>query len=135
MTDQPEDEAGSGLLATTVGVMVFLLLLLFAVQVLFGLYARSAVTAATYEGARIAAGFDAAGDPERGHAEASAHIRRILGSYGRDRLELEWSDDSNSEVLTVRAHNPTFLPGVVRRPLRLDTIERTVRIRIERVAP
>jgi hypothetical protein len=116
-----------------VGVLVFLVLLLVAVQVLFNLYATSAVTAATYDGARIAAGAasSASVDP-RGDAEA--HVRSVLGRYASaDRLSLRWGDSADTVVLTVRAQNPSFLPRALRGPLGIDVIERTARVRVERV--
>lgn len=113
--------------------LTFLLLLLLAVQVLFNLYATSAVTAATYDGARLAAGSDAV-DDGAARAAAEQHVRDVLGRYGRDRIELSWPDDPTGRdiVLTVRAENPSFLPRGLRRPLGFDTIERTVRVRAER---
>lgn len=45
-------EAGTGLLGTLVGVTIFLVLALLAVQVLFDLYARSALSAAIFDAAR-----------------------------------------------------------------------------------
>ncbi|HUP87204.1 MAG TPA: TadE family protein [Acidimicrobiales bacterium] len=115
--------------------VVFLVLLLFAVQVLYGLYARSAVTAAAFDGARLAAGFDASGDRASARAAAEAHIHEVLGGYAdREGFDLEWSDppDGRDVVLTVRARSPGFLPPSLRRPMGLDTIERTVRVRVER---
>lgn len=113
-----------------VGVLVFLLLLLLAVQVLFNLYATSAVTAATYDGARIAAG--AAASPDA-RTDAENHVRRVLGRYAsRDRLSLRWTPSADDVVLTVRAENPSFLPKALRAPLGFDVIERTARVRLER---
>lgn len=103
-------------------------------QVLFGLYARSAVTAAAFDGARLAAGFDADSDRTEGRRAAEAHIHEVLGAYAdRDGFDLQWSDDPGGDdvVLTVRARNPGFLPRSLRRPMGLDTIERTVRVRME----
>ena len=122
-------------MATTTGVTVFLVLLLFAVQVLFNLYATSMVTAAAFDGARLAAGSDAGPDGQARQA-AEAHVRDVLGEYStRDGFALEWSEDplGRDVVLTVRASNPSFLPAAVRRPLGFDRIERTVRVRIEDV--
>lgn len=120
------------MIATTTGVLVFLFLLLFAVQVAFDLYARSAVSAATYDGARIAAGAEArTTEADDGKALAEAHVRSVLGRYGRDRLRLRWDDDPDAVVLTVDADNPSFLPLVLRRPLGLDHVHRTARVRIE----
>ena len=117
--------------------LVFLVLLLFAVQVLFGLYARSAVTAATYDGARLAAGFESAGDRAEGRRRAEAHVREVLGAYAaRPGFDLRWDDDPTCRcvALTVRADNPSFVPPALRRPMGLDHIERTVRVRLEEPA-
>lgn len=124
------------MLPTTVGVLVFLVLLLLAVQVTYNLYATSAVTAAAHDGVRIASGADATTSPDR-RTQAEAHIRELLGRYGDERVEFEWvtDPDGDEEILTVRARNPGFLPAAVRRPLGFDEIERTVRMRIERETP
>lgn len=111
-----------------------MLLLLLAVQVLYNLYATSAVTAAAFDGARLAAGFDAEANPGAARLAAEDHVREVLGRYSeRDGFELEWGNDPTGEdvVLTVRADNPGFLPMALRRPMGFDTIERTVRVRIE----
>ena len=47
---RPEGEAGTGLIGTTAGVVVFLVLLLFAVQVAYGLSATSASTSKAWGG-------------------------------------------------------------------------------------
>lgn len=125
-------EAGAGLIGSTIGVMVFLLLLLLAVQVTFSLYATSTVTAATWDAARIASGSDAGEDPIAARAEAEAHLRSVLGRYG-DRVTVRWSEDPDDVILSVRAEHPGFLPRALRHPMRLDAVERTVRVRIERV--
>jgi hypothetical protein len=107
---------------------VFLLFLLLAVQVLFSLYATSAVTAAAYDGARLAAGSASGVDEEA----AATHVRSVLGRYGDERVDVRFTPDPDDVVLTVVATNPGFLPVGLRRPLGLDRIERTVRVRIER---
>lgn len=119
---------GQGLLPTTVGVLVFLLFLLLAVQVVFALYARSAVTAAAFDGARLVAG----GDGQFDEAAAEAHVRRLLGRYGDERVSVRFTPAPDDVVLTVVADNPSFLPRGLRRPFGFDRIERTVRVRIER---
>lgn len=108
---------------------VFIVLLLLAVQVLFNLYATSAVTAAAFDGARLAAG-SGGGDREA----AEAHVQEVLGAYAaRPGFALTWTDDPAGEdvILTVRADNPGFLPRAVRAPMGFATIERTVRVRVE----
>ena len=97
-------------------------------QVIFHLYATSAVTAAAFDGARLAA----ASDSGMGEEEVTTHVRSVLGRFGSDRVAVSFTPDSDDIVLTVRAQNPSFLPVAVRRPLRMDRIERTVRVRIER---
>lgn len=110
-----------------VGVLVFLLLLLLAVQVIFHLYATSAVTAAAYDGARLAA----APGSGVGEVEAEAHVRSVLGRYGSERLAVTFTPHPDQVVLTVRADSPSVVPPALRRPLGMDRIERTVRVRIE----
>ena len=98
-------------------------------QVLFNLYATSAVTAAAFDGARLAAG-GGGGDREA----AEAHVHEVLGAYSRrPGFDLTWEEDPAGEhvILRVRAENPGFLPTALRRPMGFDTIERTVRVRIE----
>jgi hypothetical protein len=118
---------GQGVLASLVGVLVFLLLLLLAVQVVFHLYATSVVTAATFDGARLAAASGGLGQDE-----AATHVRGLLGRYGEDRVEVSFAPDPDDVVLTVVAESPSVLPATLRRPMRMDRIERTVRVRIER---
>ena len=92
------------------------------------------MTAAAFDSARLAAGYEAAGDRVEGRARAEDHLRQILGSYAaRPGFDVEWGDDptGRSVVLTVRADNPSFIPATLRRPMGLDHIERTVRVRIE----
>ncbi len=115
-----------------VGVLVFLLLLLLAVQVIYNLYATSAVTAAAFDGARLAAGADGHGETSAGQEAAAAHVREVLGEYGAERVAIRFTPDPDDIVLTVEANNPSFLPVALRAPLGFDRIERTVRVRIER---
>lgn len=107
--------------------MVFLLLLLLAVQVVFHLYTASVVTAATFDGARLAAGSGGVGQDQ-----AEAHVRGLLGRYGDERVDVSFEPDPDDVVLTVVAESPSVLPATLRRPMRMDRIERTVRVRIER---
>jgi hypothetical protein len=54
------EETGTGLVGSVAGFAVFLVLLLLAAQVMFDLYARSAVTAAAFDAATKVAGYDVA---------------------------------------------------------------------------
>ena len=123
------DERGGGLVHLWAGFFVFLVMLLFAVQVLFNLYATSVVTAVSYDAARRVAGSD--GGPEY-VAEAEDHARRALGRYA-GRITFDWSASSPEEVvLRVQSDNPSVLLPVVAGPVAFDKLDRTIRIRVER---
>jgi hypothetical protein len=111
---------------------VFLALLLVAVQLLVNLYATSVVTAVGFDAARVVAG-SASREGGPGYASAEADARRALGRYGR-RVTFDWSgSDDDTVVLRLRADNPNF---VVRRwagSLGFDHVDRTVRVRVERM--
>ncbi len=127
----PIAERGAGLVATLVGALVFLLCLLFAVQVLVGLYARSVVTAAAYDAARAVAGggaFGDAGGQDATVAAAEATARSDLGAIG-SRVDFNWQEvDANRVELEVRVAVPQFVPV---RLAPLMVIDRTVIVRTE----
>jgi hypothetical protein len=123
------DEKGGGPISIWIGFSVFLVMLLFAVQVLFNLYAASVVTAVSYDAARQVAG--SAGGPDH-TAEAEARARQSLGRYA-SRVVFDWSGSSADEVvLRVRSDNPNILLPVAVGPAALDRLDRTIRIRVER---
>jgi hypothetical protein len=109
--------------------MVFLVLLLFAVQLALNLYATSAVTSVAFDAARQVAG--SAGGPSSA-ADAEARARRVLDRFesGGGRLVFVW-DTSRADVLalTVEAERPSLLPHV-RFPF--QHVQRTVTVRWER---
>ncbi|MGH9265819.1 MAG: hypothetical protein ACRD1D_14115 [Acidimicrobiales bacterium] len=123
------DERGGGPISIWIGFSTFLVMLLFAVQVLFNLYAASVVTAVSYDAARRVAGSD--GGP--GYmAEAEEQARQALGRYS-DRVTFDWSGTSDEEVvLRVRSDNPNILLPMGAGPAALDTVDRTIRVRVER---
>ena len=129
-------EQGAGLLSTAAGVVVFLVFLLFAVQLLFGLYASSTVTAVANDAAHRAAEH---GAPPLPLIEAAA--RRTLGEVG-DSAEFRWGEDDadgdgevDTVVLLVVATPPRFIPPSIGGAIGLDKIRRTVRVRIEDFQP
>lgn len=124
-------EKGIGLVGSLAGVVAFLTFLLFAVQLAYDLYATSAVTSAAYDAVRVVAGADAAHD-DAARERAEADVRRVLGRYG-DRVTFSWEVTDVAVALRVQATNPSFLPAALRRPMRLDSVDRTVRARIERL--
>lgn len=129
------DEQGGGLIGTLSGLLVLLALLLFAVQSLFALFARSAVTDAAYEGARQLAGnrvlHDDLGSVLVARQQAERTVRSHLGQFGAE-VQLDWSGSTSDTItLTVRARPPSFLWDSLRGS-GPDPISRTVRVRVER---
>jgi hypothetical protein len=129
-------DGGSGLLSTAAGVVVFLVFLLFAVQLLFGLYASSTVSAVASDAASRAASSDA---PRREAIEAQA--RASLGQVG-ETASFTWTEDDTDQdgqpdtiVLEVVARPPRFIPPSIGGAIGLDEIRRTVRVRVEEVQP
>ena len=123
-----DDERGAGVVSALAGTTAFLVLLLFATQLLLNLYATSVVTAAAFDAARVVAGSD--GGPGRITA-AEAQARHVLGRYGK-RVRFDWSIDDDVVALRVRATNPNFLLTRVGTATAFQRIDRTVRVRVER---
>ena len=129
-------ERGGGLIGTIAGLLVFLALMLFAVQSLVGVYARSMVTDAAYEGARLVAGArvdqDDPGARRSAQVDAEHEVRSLLGGFG-DSISLDWSATTTDTVaLTVRARPPGFAFASLG-PAATSLIEKTVRVRVEQM--
>jgi hypothetical protein len=127
-------DGGAGLLATAAGVVVFLVFLLFAVQLLFGLYASSTVNAVANDAAVRAASADA---PPLEVIEVQA--RESLGEVGAA-ADFTWATDdvdrdgtADTVVLEVVTRPPRFIPASVGGAIGLDEVRRTVRVRVEEV--
>lgn len=136
--EQHGADRGAGLLSTSFGIGVFLIFVLFSVQLLVNLYAASVVTSAVYDAARQVA---LRGSQPPTQAEQDAAVERarsILGTYGRDAL-FEWSFDDpsapNVVKLRVRVANPRLLGPGVDHLVGLDVIDRTVVVRVEKEQP
>lgn len=114
--------------------VVFLVFLLFAVQLLFGLYASSTVNAVTNDAATRAASANA---PALEVIEADA--RQSLGEIGSSASFTWGTDDADGDgkadtiVLEVVARPPRFIPPSIGGAIGLDEVRRTVRIRGEEV--
>jgi len=132
-------ELGQGLIPTVAGFTVVLILVLFATQVAFDLYARTAVTAAALDAARSVASSSGPTTGDAALQSAETRARGALGAYGvatSFRWDLLPSPAGPQEVhLTVSFDltrsryslvGPLTLPG-------LSHFSRTVRVRIERV--
>lgn len=129
-------DRATGVFGTTFGFTVFLIFLLFAVQLLFGLYVRTTITAvATDLAQRVANEGPEALTPARVAAYEDEAARR-LGDYG-DRASFAFSlvdvdDDGTDDTVAVRvdADLPTLLPArlVPTSPTRFS---RTMHARLE----
>lgn len=125
------DERGGGPISIWFGFSVFLVLLLFATQLLFNLYAASVVTAVSYDAARRVAADDVGGLGTT-QADAESDARRSLGRYA-GRVTFDWSGSTGDEVvLRVEARNPNVLLPVIAGRAAFDHLDRTVRVRVER---
>lgn len=121
-------EAGSGLVSSWIGFVVFLMVLLFGVQVLFNLYATSAVSAVAYDAATLAA---RGGGGSAARSAAEDHARQLLGGYA-GRASFDWSaSDGDHVALRVQVSNPSIVPAVLGDGLGFAQIDRTVQVRVE----
>lgn len=118
-----DGEAGTGLIGSFAGLVVFLVLLSFATQVLLTLSATTAMSSAAYEAARVVA---RGGTTDRGEERA----RALLGRFA-ERVRFDWSASApDTVVLRVQADAPRLAPALT--PARVGRIDRTVRIHVER---
>ena len=129
-----EAERGSGYVGTTAGVSAFLLLLLFAVQLLANLYATTTVTAAGLDAARMVASKDVdhtdPGSVSSTRARAEARFRSLLGRVG-DRAWINWEDDADVVRLHVIVDTPTILPRALGTVVAFGRVDRTFEVHVE----
>lgn len=112
------------------GMGMFLIFMMFAVQVVFSLYARSVVTSVSYEGARSVAGFDASERRGAATGAVTAEMRNRLGQFGHEQLNVDWNlGDPDVVVLRVTADVPTIVP--LFGDSKLGRIDRTIEVRTE----
>jgi hypothetical protein len=129
------DDRGVGTVPTAVGFVVFLVFLLLAVQVLYGLYATSTVRGALNDAASRAAN-GAAGDADL--ARLADDAERSLGPMGRRTTILLRLEDDDADgvpdvvVGSALADPPRFVPPPLSGVAGLDDIDVSVRVRIER---
>lgn len=129
-------DRATGVFGSTFGFTVVMVFLLFSVQLLFGLYTRTTITAVATDLAQRAANEGSASLGPGRVASYRAEARRRLGSYADDAVfELTLVDndaDGVDDTVAVRvvANLPTLLPTrlVPTSPTRFT---RTVRARLE----
>ena len=128
-----------GVFATSVGFLVFLMFLFFAMQVMFGLYATSTLRATLNDAAsRAAAG---AGTTPADLDALAREAEASLGEMGRRPstvIELELVDEDNDGLGDVivgraRAVPPRFVPPSMGGMIGFEEITAGVRVRVERV--
>ena len=109
-----------------VGFAIFLVLLLFATQVVVRLYATSALSDAATRAAEVVA---SSPDPTGSEGPAEVAARHQLGSFGSTHATFVWREvDGRQVVLEVQGRSPEFLPGLPG----WSRIDRTVTVRTER---
>jgi hypothetical protein len=122
-------EDGASTIGSVFGVLIFLIFLLFSVQVLVHLFGSSTVSAVAFDNARLLA----AGELDRD--EAAERIRTQLGRYG-DEVTVDLTASTPDDVVvTVSGPSPARLVTMVTELAGLDGIERTVRVRVEDFRP
>jgi hypothetical protein len=127
------DERGAGLVSTFAGLLVVLVLLLFAVDVLTGLYAGTSLSGATHAAARQVASdrrVRDGSDPQAAVRAGDEELRDLLGGIGRD-VELRWAVHDDQVEVQARVRRPGILPVGWRATGRDGWIERTVHVRVE----
>jgi hypothetical protein len=126
------EDRGTSLVTLSAALLVFLLLLAFAVQLTINLYTRSQVTAAGFDAARRVAGYQYDGRRHGAAIDAEARLRSMLGSLGDD-VRVEWDlSDPDTVRLRLLLEPPTLAPSFVRDAAGLDQIDRTITVRTER---
>lgn len=121
------------MVGTSAGFLVFLLLLLAAVQILFNLYANTMVTSAAHTAARTVAGYTASADRCASVEAANNRFVEALGDYGDGgHATLEWTcSDPDAVTVRISARHPTILPERMSGLLGLGRLERTIVVRVE----
>ena len=113
---------------------MFLLFLLFAVQLITNLYATSTVSAAGYDAARQVASRQVDHhDPTavaRAEAQAEQQLRALLGGMGQ-RANMSWDVTGSSVRLSVHVRAPGILPSAIDGGAGRRVIDRTFAVRIE----
>jgi hypothetical protein len=126
---RPTSSSGVGIFSSVFGLLFFLTFLLFAVQIVYSLYATSVISAAAYDAGRQLA---RTGDP----LIAEARFADTVGSYHASAaFSFEGGTnfgDAETIVVSVTGANPTLLPDRFAEPLPFATVHRTIRIRNEK---
>ncbi|HEU5150767.1 MAG TPA: hypothetical protein VFU19_09730 [Iamia sp.] len=130
----PDGERGQSLVTSAAAIAVFLGFLMFAVHICVNLYANTTVTANAYDAARRVARAEVAdGDRGAAAARAEADLRENLGRYSDRIRELDWTLGDDVIELRIVVDNPSFLIFTGADVGGVGEIDKTVRVRVERV--
>ncbi len=117
--------------------LVFLAFLLFSMQLLVGLHARTSVNTAAFDGARMVATspIDHA-DPAQlrsAQAHAEQRVRQLLGRMGST-ATIDWVGSTPDAIaIRVRVDPPRFLLPGLSSSLGTSHLDQTARVRVEQV--
>lgn len=129
-----QNESGTGLIGSAAGVAAFLVLLLFAVQLLVNLYAATTVSAAGLDAARsVASRTVDHGDPASvtaAQAQAETTLRELLGGIGQD-ASVSWAVGAGEVRLRLEVDTPGILPSAMGEVVAFGHIDRTFVVRTE----
>jgi hypothetical protein len=121
---------GVGIFSSVFGLIFFLVFLLFAVQLMYSLYATTVISGAGYDAGRQLA---RTGDTDL----AEDRFAAVIGGYDATvTFDFEGGTsftDADTIVVNVTGSNPTLLPDRFARPLPFANVDRTIRIRNEKL--
>lgn len=121
---------GIGVVSSVAALTSFIVLLLFATQLLLSLHARTVVASAAHEGARVAATDPASPDARR---RGEQQARQLLGAMGAS-ASFDWSRSTDDEVVVrVEVDAPRVIAALRDPASRSTHVERTARVRVERL--
>jgi hypothetical protein len=134
-----QHDRGVGVFGTSIGFVVFLMFLFFAMQVMFGLYATSTLRATLDDATARAA--TAGGTSAADLASLADEAEASLGEMGRRPstvIELEVVDEDGDGAADVvvgraRAVPPRFVPPSIGGMIGFEEITAGSRVRIERL--
>jgi len=128
------EESGTGLISSAAGATAFLMLMLFAVQLLTNLYATTTVTAAGLDAARTVASRSVdhtdRASVSAAQSRAEAQFRQMLGSIGRE-ATLTWSGDGRVIRLRVEVRPPGIVPRSLATHVAFGEFDRTFTVAVE----
>ena len=122
-------DEGSSPITAVFGLTIFLSFLLLATQFMSYMYARSTVSAAAYDAARVASAVSGT------CTGAEQRARSLLGDYG-DHLQIECTRGTDSTTVRLVGPSPAkLISGITAAAGGLAEIEQTATVRTERFRP